>query len=90
MRVDVSLETVSVKIFKVRMVWLLMDFCFSINDCTISSRLFLDNRHKVDKFDNFKNSNVEEMVVRFVYGCHFFSENFGCFSNRSYRYLSMD
>lgn len=90
MRVDVSLETMSVKFFKVRMVWLLMDFCFSINDCTVCSRLFLDNGHKVDNFDNFKNSNVEEMVVKFVYGYHLFNENLSCFSNQSYRYVSMD
>ena len=41
MRADVSLEIVSVKLVKVCIVWLLIDSYFSINECNVSSRVFL-------------------------------------------------
>ena len=40
-RADVSLETTSVKVIKVCMVWLLIDSYFLMNKCNVSSRVFL-------------------------------------------------
>ena len=70
-RADVSLEIIYVKLVKVCIVWLLIDSCFSINECNVSSRVFLVVGNMVGNSGGFRNFDLEELVVKVVHDCHF-------------------
>ena len=56
------------------MVWLLINFCFFMNECNVSLRFFFFVvRHNVDNSEGFENSDVKEVVVKVVYNCYFSS-----------------